>query len=97
MKTRLFIKPYCLWSHRAMCRLEEHVIEYETLDVIVDASAFAEMRRLFGQELAPVVEANGRYWRISGRNNWPSFGKGWNGSDLSANYANLHDSISALF
>ena len=40
--------------------LDEHDIEYETLDVIADEEAFAEMVRLSGQELAPVLDVDGK-------------------------------------
>ena len=60
MKTRLFIKPYCPWCHKAMRWLEEHGIKYETLDVIADEAAFDEMIRLSGQELAPVIDVDGK-------------------------------------
>jgi glutaredoxin len=40
--------------------LDEHGIEYETLDVIANEGAFDEMVRLSGQELAPVIEADGK-------------------------------------
>ena len=60
MKIRLFIKPYCPWCHKAMRWLDEHDIEYEKLDVIGDGAAFEEMVRLSGQELAPVIEADGK-------------------------------------
>lgn len=60
MKTRLFIKPYCPWCHKAMHWLDDHGIEYEKLDVIGDGAAFEEMVRLSGQELAPVIEVDGK-------------------------------------
>ena len=60
MKTRLFIKPYCTWCHKAMRWLDDHDIQYEKLDVIADEAAFAEMVRLSGQELAPVIEVDGK-------------------------------------
>ena len=60
MKIRLFIKPYCPWCHKAMGWLDEHAIKYETLDVIASEEAFAEMVRLSGQELAPVIEVDGK-------------------------------------
>jgi len=60
MKTRLFIKPYCPWCDKAMCWLNEHDIKYETIDVIADVAAFDEMIRLSGQELAPVIEVDGK-------------------------------------
>jgi glutaredoxin len=40
--------------------LDEHGIKYETLDVIANGGAFDEMVRLSGQELAPVIKADGR-------------------------------------
>jgi glutaredoxin 3 len=40
--------------------LDEHDIEYEKLDVIADGAAFEEMVRLSGQELAPVIEVDGK-------------------------------------
>ena len=60
MKPRLFIKPYCPWCHKAMAWLDERAIQYETIDVIADLAAFDEMIRLSGQELAPVIELNGK-------------------------------------
>ena len=60
MKIRLFIKSYCPWCHKAMHWLDKHGIEYETLDVIANEAAFDEMVRLSGQELAPVIEADGK-------------------------------------
>ncbi len=40
--------------------LNKHGVEYETIDVTTDESAMAEMVRLSGQELAPVIEVNGQ-------------------------------------
>ena len=60
MKIRLFIKPDCPWCHRAMHWLDERGIDYEKLDVIANNAAFNEMIRLSGQELAPVIEVNGK-------------------------------------
>jgi len=60
MIPRLFIKPYCPWCHKAMAWLDGHGIQYETIDVIADVAAFDEMIRLSGQELAPVIELNGK-------------------------------------
>ncbi|HVV02006.1 MAG TPA: glutaredoxin family protein [Verrucomicrobiae bacterium] len=56
---RLFIKPYCGWCHKAIRWLDDHDIEYETMDVIANEDAFEEMIRLSGQELAPVIDVNG--------------------------------------
>jgi glutaredoxin 3 len=60
MKPRLFIKSYCPWCHKAMRWLDEHGVQYETLDVIASEAAFDEMVRLSGQELAPVIEVDGK-------------------------------------
>jgi glutaredoxin 3 len=57
--TRLFIKPYCGWCHKAMRWLDEHDVDYERIDVIADEAAFDEMIRLSGQDLAPVIEVDG--------------------------------------
>jgi glutaredoxin len=59
-RTRLFIKPYCGWCHKAIHWLDEHGIEYEKIDVTADETAFDEMIRISGQELAPVLDADGR-------------------------------------
>lgn len=60
MKIRLFIKPYCGWCHKAQRWLNERALKYETLDVIADGAAFAEMVKLSGQSLAPVIEVDGK-------------------------------------
>lgn len=59
MKIRLFIKPYCPWCHKAVAWLDAHGVKYETLDVISDAEAFAEMEEISGQTLAPVIDVDG--------------------------------------
>ena len=60
MHVRLFIKPHCPWCHQAERWLDERGIQYETLDVIADSRAMAEMVKLSGQSYAPVIEVNGR-------------------------------------
>ncbi|HEX3628245.1 MAG TPA: glutaredoxin family protein [Verrucomicrobiae bacterium] len=60
MTIRLFIKPYCGWCNQAMAWLDEQGISYETLDVIADDKANAEMVRLSGQTLAPVIDVDGK-------------------------------------
>ncbi|HXR03225.1 MAG TPA: glutaredoxin domain-containing protein [Verrucomicrobiae bacterium] len=59
-RIRLFIKPYCPWCHRATRWLNERGVEFETVDVISDETAFDEMIRLSGQELAPVIDVDGK-------------------------------------
>jgi len=58
-RIRLFVKPYCPWCHRAIDWLDARGVDYETVDVIADEAAYAEMIRLSGQELAPVVDVDG--------------------------------------
>ena len=60
MKVRLFIKPYCGWCHKAIRWLDDHDVEYEKIDVISDDEAYDEMVRLSGQELAPVIDVDGK-------------------------------------
>jgi glutaredoxin 3 len=59
-RIRLFIKPYCGWCHKAMRWLDERGVDYQRVDVIADETAFDEMIRLSGQELAPVVDVDGQ-------------------------------------
>jgi glutaredoxin 3 len=59
-RVRLFIKSYCPWCRRAMDWLDAHGIRYQVLDVIANGSAYDEMVRLSGQNLAPVIEVDGR-------------------------------------
>jgi glutaredoxin len=59
-RIRLFIKPYCGWCHKAIKWLDARGVAYEKVDVIADEAAFDEMIRLSGQELAPVIEVDGK-------------------------------------
>lgn len=58
-QVRLFIKPYCGWCHRAVRWLDERGIDYDLIDVVSDETAFDEMMRLSGQDLAPVIQVDG--------------------------------------
>jgi len=40
--------------------LDDRGIEYEKIDVIADEVAFDEMIRISGQELAPVIDVDGK-------------------------------------
>ncbi|MFZ0826540.1 MAG: glutaredoxin domain-containing protein [Verrucomicrobiia bacterium] len=73
MKARLFIKPYCGWCHKAMRWLDDHGIKYEALDVIANEEAYAEMVRLSGQELAPVIDVDGKILADFGPEELPGF------------------------
>jgi len=59
-RIRLFVKPYCGWCDKAERWLDQHEVDYETVDVIADENAYDEMIRLSGQELAPVIEVDGK-------------------------------------
>jgi glutaredoxin 3 len=59
-RIRLFIKPCCGWCDRAEDWLNEQGVEYKRVDVIADEAAHDEMIRLSGQDLAPVLEVDGR-------------------------------------
>ena len=39
--------------------LDEHGVDYETINVMADEAAYDEMIRLSGQDLAPVIEIEG--------------------------------------
>ena len=58
-RIRLFIKPFCPWCHRARHWLDARGLKYEVVDVIADEAAYDEMRKLSGQELAPVIDVDG--------------------------------------
>ncbi len=53
--------------------LDEHDIDYEKVDVIANEAAFDEMVRLSGQELAPVIEVDGKVLAHFGPEQLPGF------------------------
>ena len=59
-RIRLFIKPYCGWCHKAERWLDEQGVEYEKVNVIADETAYDEMIRLSGHDLAPVLDVDGK-------------------------------------
>ncbi len=59
-KVRLFIKPYCGWCRKAMHWLDERGVAYEQVNVIADEAAYDEMIRLSGNDLAPVLDVDGK-------------------------------------
>jgi glutaredoxin len=73
MKIRLFIKPYCGWCQKAMRWLDDHSVAYEKIDVIADEAAFDEMIRISGQELAPVIDVDGKVLADFGPEELPGF------------------------
>jgi len=72
-RVRLFVKPFCGWCHRAERWLDEHGVEYEAIDVISDETAYDEMIRLSGQELAPVLTVDGEILADFGPDQLASF------------------------
>ena len=59
-RIRLFIKPYCGWCHKAIRWLDDEGVAYKQVDVIADETAYHEMIQLSGQELAPVLDVDGK-------------------------------------
>jgi len=59
-RVRLFIKSYCSWCHQAEHWLDKRGVAYESLDVIEDPKLMKEMIALSGQDLAPVIEVDGK-------------------------------------
>ncbi len=55
---RLFIKPGCPWCDEAIEWLQERQIPYESIDVLRNPTAFAEMVALTGQRKAPCIEVD---------------------------------------
>jgi glutaredoxin len=75
MTARLFIKPFCGWCTKASDWLDAHEIEYEVLDVIRDNAAYQEMVKISGQDLAPVLEVDGKVLADFGPEELPGFFK----------------------
>lgn len=59
MNIRLFIKPYCGWCHAAMRWLDSRGVRHEKIDMMASDAAWDEMVHLSGQDLVPVIEADG--------------------------------------
>ena len=74
-RIRLFIKPYCGWCHKAVHWLDDQKIKYEKVDVIADETAYDEMIRLSGQDLAPVLDVDGKILADFGPDQLPGFWK----------------------
>ena len=59
MNIRLYIKPYCPWCVKAIDWLDKKGLQYQTKDVIADATAYREMLALSGQTMAPMIDIDG--------------------------------------
>lgn len=70
----LYIKSGCPWCIAAESWLQDHGIPYNPVDVLSDAAAFAEMRRISSQSRAPVlVTTEGRILADFGPEALPGF------------------------
>jgi glutaredoxin len=70
----LFIKRGCPWCDLAEEWLTRHGYRYQAIDVLSDSEAFAAMRRISGQTLAPVLQtADGRILSDFGPEQLPGF------------------------
>jgi glutaredoxin 3 len=59
-RIRLFVKPYCGWCQKAEHWLDGQGVDYQKVDVIADEAAHDEMIQLSGQDLAPVLDVDGK-------------------------------------
>jgi len=59
-RVRLFIKPFCPWCDKAVEWLDRNKVSYDVIDVFDDDADMAEMVRISGQDLAPVIDVDGR-------------------------------------
>ena len=71
----MFIKPFCGWCDEAQAWLDEHGIQYDTLDVTADARARREMVELSQQTLAPVIDVDGKVLADFGADELEAFWK----------------------
>lgn len=70
----LYIKRGCPWCDMAEAWLTQHGVAYTPVDVLTDARAFAEMKRVSGQSRAPVlVTPDGRCLADFGPEELPGF------------------------
>ncbi len=61
MSITVYSKPNCVQCDATYRALKKHGLEYETVDVTVDAQALATLKAL-GYQQAPVVFAGGDHW-----------------------------------
>ena len=57
---RLFVKPYCGWCKKATDWLDKRGVKYQVIDVFSGQEAFQEMIQISGQEMAPVIQVDGK-------------------------------------
>ncbi|MDA9764068.1 MAG: glutaredoxin [Opitutales bacterium] len=59
MQIKAYLKPSCGWSMGVRAIMQKHDLEYEDIDIINNASNYAEMVEKSGQPLSPCVEIDG--------------------------------------
>lgn len=69
----LYIKQGCPYCDEAMEFLDDHGIDYTVKEVLNDARAFEEMRRISGQSKAPTLDWNGKVLADFGVDELPQF------------------------
>lgn len=52
----LYVKPGCSWCIEALRWMKERRLDFRMLDVFTEPAAFARMRTVSGQTLAPTLE-----------------------------------------
>ena len=52
----LYVKPGCSWCVDAVRWLKARRLDFRTIDVFAEPAAFARMRAVSGQSLAPTLE-----------------------------------------
>jgi len=71
---KLYIKRGCPWCDMAESWLQQQGHAYETIDVLSDSGAFAEMKKLSGQSKAAVLTtSDGRILSDFGPEELPGF------------------------
>ena len=71
---KLYIKGGCPWCVMAESWLRQRGVAYEAIDVLLESSAFAEMRKVSGQSKAPVlVKTDGKVLSDFGPEELPGF------------------------
>ncbi len=52
----LYVKPGCSWCVQAVRWMKERKLDFRVIDVFDEPAAFARMRSVSGQTLAPTLE-----------------------------------------
>jgi glutaredoxin len=53
---KLYVKIWCPWCIEAIDWLKARGYDFQLIDVLADADAFAHMRQISGQSLTPTLE-----------------------------------------